>query len=131
MQSVRDYSCTFKKREVVNGKLLDQQTMFVKSRPAPLSVYMYFLDQDVRGQEAIYVEGRNNGTSSLTPSASSRRSSARSRLPRTIRKRWTEIVTRSHRSASEFDAHVTPQANVSDMQHGETEVRIVEGCAGQ
>jgi hypothetical protein len=61
MQGLRDYTCTFKKREAVDGKLGDQQTMFVKSRVQPLAVYMYFLDQDVRGQEAIYVEGRNNG----------------------------------------------------------------------
>ncbi|MGC3970712.1 MAG: DUF1571 domain-containing protein [Pirellulales bacterium] len=61
MQGLRDYTCTFKKREAVDGKLGEQQTMFVKSRPQPLSVYMYFLDQDVKGQEAIYVDGRNNG----------------------------------------------------------------------
>lgn len=61
MQALRDYTCTFKKREAVDGKLGDQQSMFVKSRVQPLAVYMYFLDQDVRGQEAIYSEGRNNG----------------------------------------------------------------------
>ncbi len=59
---LRDYTCTFKKREYVDGRLQDQQVLFVKSRPAPLSVYLYFLTpSDARGQEAIYVEGRNNG----------------------------------------------------------------------
>lgn len=59
--NVRDYSCTFKKREMIDGKLGDQQSMFVKMRMQPFSVYFYFLDQAVQGQEALYVQGKNNG----------------------------------------------------------------------
>jgi len=59
--NVRDYSCTFKKREFVDGKLKDQESMFVKMRMQPYSVYFYFLDQAVQGQEALYVAGKNNG----------------------------------------------------------------------
>lgn len=59
--NVRDYSCTFKKRELVDNKLSDQQSMFVKMRMQPFSVYFYFLDQSVQGQEALYVAGKNNG----------------------------------------------------------------------
>ncbi|MCE9606510.1 MAG: DUF1571 domain-containing protein [Planctomycetia bacterium] len=61
MDTLRDYSCTFKKREFVDGKLQDQQSMFVKMRMQPYSVYFYFLDPAVQGQEALYVAGRNNG----------------------------------------------------------------------
>ena len=126
MEGLRDYTCTFKKREVVDGKLLDQQTMFVKSRPAPLSVYMYFLDQDVRGQEAIYVEGRNNGhivahpvgfkqtlvgTLSLAPNDSQAMDG--NRYPITsfgIKNLLTRYV----------------KGMYGDMQTGETDVRIIE-----
>ena len=61
MEQLRDFSCTFKKREFVDGKLGEQQSMFVKMRMQPHSVYLYFLDPDVRGQEAIYVAGKNGG----------------------------------------------------------------------
>jgi hypothetical protein len=61
MDNLRDFSCTFKKREFVDGKLGEQQSMFVKMRMQPHSVYLYFLDPDVRGQEAIYVAGKNGG----------------------------------------------------------------------
>ena len=61
MDQLRDFSCTFKKREFVDNKLGEQQSMFVKMRMQPHSVYLYFLDPDVRGQEAIYVAGKNGG----------------------------------------------------------------------
>jgi hypothetical protein len=62
MEGLADYTCTFKKREFVDGKMQEQQAMYVKSRLRPLSVYLHFLaPRDVQGQEAIYVEGRNNG----------------------------------------------------------------------
>lgn len=61
MDSVRDFSATFKKREFVDGKLGDQQSIFVKMRMQPFSVYMYFLDPAVQGQEVLYVAGKNGG----------------------------------------------------------------------
>ena len=60
--NIKDYSCTMVKRERINGKLNDQEFMFLKVRHEPFSVYMYFLGPEkLRGQEAIYVEGKNNG----------------------------------------------------------------------
>lgn len=60
--NIKDYSCTMVKRERINGKLNEQEFMFLKVRHEPFSVYMYFLGPDkLRGQEAIYVEGKNNG----------------------------------------------------------------------
>lgn len=61
-QGLRDYSATLVKRERVNGKLGEQEWMFVKVRHEPFSVYMCFLKPaNLRGQEVIYVEGANDG----------------------------------------------------------------------
>lgn len=128
MQSLRDFTCTFKKREAVDGKLQEQQSMFVKSRTAPFSVYMYFLDQDVRGQEAIYVAGLNNGnivahpvgfkqtlvgTLSLAPDDP--QAMEGNRYPITN----FGVVNLTRRYA---------EANRKDLQFGESEVRIIEGA---
>jgi hypothetical protein len=62
MQALRDYSSTFTKREFVDGRLQEQQVMYVKVRQHPFSVYLQFLaPNDVRGQEALYIVGRNGG----------------------------------------------------------------------
>ena len=61
-QNIQDYSCVFTKREMVDGKLLPYEQMFMKVRHKPFSVYMYFLGpEDVKGQQVVYVEGQNNG----------------------------------------------------------------------
>ena len=60
--NVRDYSCTMVKRERINGKVEDEEFLFVKIRHEPFSVYTYFLaPSKLKGQEAIYVAGRNDG----------------------------------------------------------------------
>lgn len=61
-EQVADYSAVIYKRERINGELGEYQRMFIKVRHNPFSVYLYFLAPDkVKGQEVIYVEGRNNG----------------------------------------------------------------------
>jgi hypothetical protein len=60
--TIKDYSCTMVKRERIDGKLNDHEYMFAKVRHEPFSVYLYFLSPDsVKGQEVIYVDGRNDG----------------------------------------------------------------------
>jgi len=60
--NVKDYSCTMVKRERIDGKLCEHQYIFLKIRHEPFSVYLYFLSPDeVKGQEVIYVSGRNDG----------------------------------------------------------------------
>ena len=62
VERIQDYSATMVKRERINGKLGEPEYIFVKIRHKPLSAYMYFLDPaNLRGQEALYVEGQNNG----------------------------------------------------------------------
>ena len=61
-KNVHDYSAVFVKRERSGGTLSADQAMFIKVRQKPFSVYMHFLSPEGRkGEEAIYVEGRNNG----------------------------------------------------------------------
>jgi hypothetical protein len=60
--TIKDYSCTVVKRERIDGKLGDHEYMFAKIRHEPFSVYLYFLAPDtVKGQEVIYVDGKNDG----------------------------------------------------------------------
>nr|WP_303652813.1 DUF1571 domain-containing protein [Paludisphaera mucosa] len=58
--AVKDYTCTFYKRERIDGKLSDMNVMSMKMRNAPHSVYFRF-HQPNKGREAIFVEGRNGG----------------------------------------------------------------------
>jgi hypothetical protein len=60
--NIKDYSCTVVKRERIDGKLGEHEYMFAKIRHEPFSVYLYFLGpESVKGQEVIYVDGRNDG----------------------------------------------------------------------
>ena len=67
---IRDYQCYLVKRERVNGKLGNKETMFVKIRQRhrnsaglekPFSIYMRFVRPEaIKGREVIWVEGRND-----------------------------------------------------------------------
>ncbi len=59
-EKVKDYTCTFYKRERIDGVLSPLHVMDMKMRTEPKSVYLKF-QQPNRGREAIYVAGRNNG----------------------------------------------------------------------
>lgn len=62
LAKIRDYRCTFVKQERVNGVLRKQETMLMKIRHQPFSVYLRYLSPDsAKGREAIYVEGQNDG----------------------------------------------------------------------
>jgi hypothetical protein len=57
---VRDYSCTFFKRERISGRMTPQYVMQMKARTRPQSIYFRFVRPN-SGREAIYVAGRNGG----------------------------------------------------------------------
>ncbi len=69
--NIRDYTATITRRELVNGKLSDYQSMFVKVRNrktrdgqtiVPLSAYLKFTSpSSVAGREVVWVEGKNEG----------------------------------------------------------------------
>jgi len=59
---IRDYSAYLQKRELIDGKLNDPETIFLKIRHRPFSVYMRFEGPPAfKGREVIYVEGKNDG----------------------------------------------------------------------
>ncbi|MBX7072370.1 MAG: DUF1571 domain-containing protein [Pirellulales bacterium] len=61
IRAIQDYTCMLYKRERVDGVLGEYQTMSIKVRHQPFSVYMYFMGPpNMRGQEVLYVEGQNN-----------------------------------------------------------------------
>jgi hypothetical protein len=53
---VHSYTMTFRKQERINGKLLPEQTYFIKVRQDPFAIYMRCI-QPVAGRELIYAEG--------------------------------------------------------------------------
>lgn len=58
-QNIRDYSCTFAKRERVDGELGDYQYILLKVMNQPFSVYMSF-QKPFAGREVVYVAGQND-----------------------------------------------------------------------
>lgn len=60
LQATPDYTAQFTKRELVNGEMLDEQTMAIKVRHAPFSIYLKWVDFDA-GREVMYVDGVNDG----------------------------------------------------------------------
>jgi hypothetical protein len=62
LEKIKDYTCIFVKRERVSGELLPEERLQMKVRHQPFSVYMRFLEPvSLAGQEAIFVEGENDG----------------------------------------------------------------------
>lgn len=59
LKSVKDYSATLYKTELVQGKVIEQ-TLSMKLRHEPFSVYLKFATLH-EGREVIYVEGQNKG----------------------------------------------------------------------
>ena len=62
IQNLKDYSAVLVRRERIRGKLTGYEYVFIKIRHQPFSVYGYFqAPAAVKGQEVIYVAGRNQG----------------------------------------------------------------------
>lgn len=56
---IPDYTATLYKQERIGGELLEGQTVAIKLRHEPFSVYMKWLTGD-RGRQVIYVDGQND-----------------------------------------------------------------------
>jgi Protein of unknown function (DUF1571) len=62
IEKLKDYSAVLVRRERIRGKLRGYEYVFIKIRHQPFSVYAYFqAPAAVKGQEVIYVAGRNQG----------------------------------------------------------------------
>jgi len=60
LQTQADYTAIFTRQERVGGQLLPAETVDLKVRHAPFSVYMRWIDVD-EGQEVLFVDGQNDG----------------------------------------------------------------------
>ena len=61
-QQIRDYSCLFVKQERIGGQLGPENLIDMRVRTQPFSVYLHWLGPaQLKGQEACYVAGANNG----------------------------------------------------------------------
>ncbi len=60
IDDVDGFEATFTKRETVRGRLQGQQTMFMRLRHEPLSVYLYFQNPH-KGRQVLFVENQNGG----------------------------------------------------------------------
>jgi len=130
---VKDFQATFIKREKVGRKMQATQTMQIKFREQPLSVYLHF-QKPHTGREVIYVHGRNGnqilahetgikglvGTVSLLPN--SPQAMDESRYPITtigIRKMLFQIL-KQWKTERQVDAGVNvkyfPDAKLGNMQ---------------
>jgi hypothetical protein len=56
--TVRDYSCTFTKQELIRGQLLPEQVAQVRFRQEPFSVDMTFVKNVRQCKRALYIEGK-------------------------------------------------------------------------
>lgn len=65
---VKGYTCQFLKIEKIDGELRKPETMRMKFRESPFSVYVKWIAEPSLDQEAIYVEGANKGLAVVHPS---------------------------------------------------------------
>jgi len=57
--AVPDYTATFVKQERVDGALQDLQTIQLKLRHKPFSVYMKWIGKESNGREVVFVKGQH------------------------------------------------------------------------
>ncbi len=56
---IKDYSCTFSKQEVVDGRMGESQRIAMRVSHEPFGVYMKFI-KPFAGREVLYVDGAND-----------------------------------------------------------------------
>jgi hypothetical protein len=62
IERIKSYTATLITRERINGKLGPRESMAIKIRHDPFSIYVKSLGPaSMKGQEALYIEGANNG----------------------------------------------------------------------
>lgn len=66
IDTLHDYRAIFYKQERINGKLFAEEKILMKWM-APQYIYMRFEQGEQKGQELIYVEGRNDNLMTVSP----------------------------------------------------------------
>ncbi len=59
LESIPDYTAQFSKQELVHGELLEEQSIHLKCRHRPFSVYLKWETGD-EGREVLFIEGQND-----------------------------------------------------------------------
>lgn len=128
IDAVQDYSCTFAKRERLDGEMGGYTYMDCKIRHRPFSVYLLFTSPaKVKGQEVLYVDGRHDGqlrahgvglkswigTISLLPTA-----------PRAMEGNRHPVTEIGIRNLTAGFIEITER----DSVYGECEVKYIEGA---
>jgi hypothetical protein len=67
VERVREYSCTFTKREWKNGRQLPEEVILLKYRADPRSVYMRWIGPEKKGQELLWRPDWNEGKIHVHP----------------------------------------------------------------
>lgn len=67
VKAAKDYTATFQKTERLNDGRLVSQTLELKHRTEPFSVYLFFRGGDSNGQQVLYSQGWNNNQLMVKP----------------------------------------------------------------
>jgi hypothetical protein len=141
VQEMRGYECTFSKKEVVGNELISQ-TMKMKVRHDPFSVYMFFLEPS-KGREVIFVEGKNDnklqvhetglasliGTLSLAPEDSRVMVENRYPITRAGLKKMLESVVQQWEEETKYGE--TDVKYFQDAKVGDYKCRVIESSHPQ
>ena len=129
IRNIKDYECTFVKRERLDGELGEHEYMHMKIRHQPFSVYMGFLaPARVKGQEAIWVEGKNDGKLWGHPNG------LRHKLVGTVSLIPTSTFAMMGNRYPITEAGILNmterliEVGDKDLQYGECEVKFIEGA---
>jgi Protein of unknown function (DUF1571) len=129
VREIRDYTCTFVKRERIDGELREHEYMAMKLRHEPFSVYVKFLGpKKLKDNEAIYVEGKNNNMLVAHPGDWRKKIAPRLSLPPT----GTLAMEGNRYPLTEAGIlHLTErliEIGDTDMKYGECDVQFKEGA---
>lgn len=59
-KSVKNYTCVFIKQERIDGELLEKQTMTMKFRESPFSMYFKWIEEPYKNRELLFQKGWND-----------------------------------------------------------------------
>lgn len=141
VQKLTGYECTFTKVEVV-GKQTVSQTIRMKVRHEPFSVYMHFVEPHA-GREVIFVEGKNNnnllvheagfasliGTLELAPTSTQAMSENRYPITRAGIQKMMEGVIEQWEAETKFGE--TEVKYFEDARIGDMKCRVIESSHPQ
>jgi outer membrane lipoprotein-sorting protein len=65
--TIKDYTCTFIKQEMVRGKLTEEQKIKVKFREGPFAVFMQWVENPTLVDRVLYVKGHNDDQAMVKP----------------------------------------------------------------